>query len=145
MALKYGSYVDLISNCPPTVAAEQNRPGWRYVFVPIKGDSFVPLALLNSAPPSSAKSGANGKVRKHSCSAWGLSMYDTADQALSRFTEVLTTSPNIKARVGTHLAFGELTAECGVSTPSNPIGHFDLHPYDGIALEDIFSVSNELP
>lgn len=144
MALKYGAELERLSACPPAGALEQDRPGWRYVFVPLKADSFVPIALKGSPPVSSSKSGTR-KVRKVTCSAWGLSMYDTAEQASAKIVHLIATIPNIKARVGTHLAYGALTKACGLSTPSNIHGHFDLHPYDGIAFENIFVVQGALP
>lgn len=144
MALKYGTELAMLSACPPAGALERDRSGWRYVFFPLTADSFVPAALKGGAPVSSNK-GGTGKVRKVTCSVWGLSMYDTAEQATAKIVHLATTIPNIKAKIGTHLAVGQLTKTCGLSTPSNSLGHFDLHPYDGVAFEKIFEIQGTLP
>ena len=142
MPLKYESQLSLLKNCPPNSASAQDRDSWRFVFHPMGPESFVPVELLNKARH---RTGDPRTKRKECCSGWGLSMFDTSAQAMAKFSKLASSIPNIKARVGTHLAFARLTALHGISTASNADGHFDLHPESNAVLHGVFSIQSVLP
>lgn len=142
MPLKYQAQLSLLKNCPPNSSAPKDRDGWRFVFNPLGPNSFIPIELLNKARHHP---GDTRTKRKECCSGWGLSMFDTNRQALAKFEKLSNSLPNIKVKIGTHLAFGRLTTNHGHSTASNAEGHFDLHPEANIDLHAIFSIVSTLP
>lgn len=135
MPLKYASEFKSITDCPPPAAAARDGSAWRFVFDPVNEDSFIPAALQPSRPAGKATC----------CSEWGLSMFTSETKATKRFQELVKSVPNIRKRIGTHLAKGNLTSDCGLCTEAGSNGHFDLHPEKGADLPARFSIVGELP
>lgn len=132
MPLKYHSKIKSISDCPPAAAKAVDRVSWRFVYDPVADSSFVPRAERDA-------------TREGLCAGWALSMFDTRAQALAFFAGMSKKSKNLKLYLGTHLAKGQLTAQVGISTPSDPKGHFGLHPNNAVSLPGIFLIKEELP
>lgn len=133
------AYADDIINivppaqCPPANATDTGRTCFRYVFIPMNGESFIPVGKKNPRR-------MHGKDSEIVCSMLALSMFDTDKQARDRYKFIKKSISNIGKCLGTHLATGTLQDGDGLSTPSQVNGHFDFHPGKGLVVHSRFAV-----
>jgi len=123
--LKYVSYLTKIPNCPPRDAQPAERMGYRFVKPPVNDASFVPLALSPGRRVTKARP---------NCSAYGISMFDSEENARRRFAELVEDNPGLKNRY-TNIAEVRLDTTHGTQTIPDKKGHFDLHVSSTAQLE----------
>jgi hypothetical protein len=122
---KYATtFLTKVKDCPPPQAIEAERIAFRFVSNPIDQSSFEVNAKL--IPDRFAESPC--------CSACGLSMFTTEDEARIFFAKMAEKFRNFRKRSGGHLAEIALTKAHGVQTKPTKNGHFDLHEYVGVNL-----------
>lgn len=134
MPLQHAKQLKSLKNCPPANVVGRSGSAYRFVFQPLDANSFVPVALIPSRQSD----------RPPCCSSWGISLFDTQRSAMERFKALAAQFPNIKKRLGSHIAEGALTPALGVCTTPKS-GHFDLHPEKGAVLHPHFRIVGKLP
>jgi hypothetical protein len=73
-------------------------------------------------------------LRQWYCADYGLSMFQSEDQARARFTFLEERFGNARKRYGDHLAAVKLQPAHGARTRTNENGHFDVYEYIGTDL-----------
>jgi len=132
--MKYADHMaNLSGDCPPRSAYEANATCFRFVWNPIGPESFVPVAFMPS-----------GVGRRPTCKAMALSMFATEMQARARIRELELTNPQVRKRLGDHLAEVRLTPEHGLQTTPDTNGHFSLYEYAGADLPNASQVVGAL-
>ena len=138
MELKYQSDISSIPMCPPQDAIPRDLRAFRFVHSDIKDDrNFVVPAKLNP------KRTFPDYVEQ--CAAYALSFFATQEAAEKRLRSLVKVSQNIKKRIGTHLAEGDLKSADGRTTSPSPSGHFDLFESKDLTLAARFQIVEELP
>lgn len=125
--------------CPPQSAQVIQRDATRWVFNPITANCFEPVAIRN--PPRLARAVSP----QEECSCWALSMHDTVAASLTAFAYVEKSFRKAKKTLGTHVAVATINGVHGISTLSDPNGHFDLHPYVGGPFLTTFVINSAIP
>jgi hypothetical protein len=122
-----------LTDCPPKDSISAKGEAYRWVNDPITADDFKPHIVLGMLP--------RGTEPFHlTCMRCGLSMFTTLDSAKSKYK----TLPKKSHFKYTHVAKGELLKEDGMSTKENKENHFTLHEFEGISLEEKFTIADKL-
>lgn len=131
---KYQKKLEALPSCPPTAIKTGPRVCYRWVKSPLSPDHFLPVTLENTQ---------RGFSENQQCNAWGLSLWDSSDQAKERF---VTLSAKYKKFRGkwTHVAKLSLTSDHGAHSTSSSEGHFTLFEYVGIDLSTIAQIVGSL-
>jgi len=124
--LKYTARITVIRNCPPQTCREVLRNAYRFVFEAANSEiNFKPIALQQPE-----KYVNFNEIAK--CMSLGLSFFDSAENAETKFRSLRKKIPQIHRKLGTSLAQVELTPNHGLATnPDKISGHFTLHEYSG--------------
>lgn len=125
--------------CPPSNASECDRTAWRWVFEPCSEYSFLPQAERNPPRLHSAKD------LDSKCSCWAISMHASYEKSVKAFTNLERLVKKARKVLGTHVAKGEISQSDGVCTIEDSKGHFDFHPYYGVAIADAFEIEGAIP
>ncbi len=127
--LKYQKELSVFENCDLSGFSEQKRKAFRWTFAEISDyRNFMPRYLLDTNKP------------KTECIGWGLSFYTRQDKAESRLKLLTKDKPNLRKKLGTHLAEGMLYETDGISDSENNYGHFTLFEYIDVTLLSQFNV-----
>jgi hypothetical protein len=125
---KYAANIAGLANCPPLPIVEADCTAFRFVFSPIDSTSFLPVGVLN--PARAAQVCPAGK-----CLALAsLSMFTSEEAARDKVADIESRIPQIKKRVGTHVARLTVAKSHGAQTPPNDTGHFSFFEYEGVDL-----------
>ncbi len=124
MHFKYQSFIESIPECPPTKRVSGTFPAYRFVYADINNPQ-------NFLPPCVKKPNRqNVKGDAARCGGFGLSFYDTLENARASYAELKgRMSSNIYKAIGTHIARGQICEDDGVITEKTSTGHFELHEY----------------
>ncbi|MDB9309075.1 hypothetical protein PN471_10570 [Aphanizomenon sp. CS-733/32] len=127
MDLRYKYLDDIkdITDCPPTSCTNKNMTAFRFVFeLNTENDwkNFLPSKKI-----SPQRTLRNDKVK---CSGYGLSFFDSENNAKMFYETMRERNDNIHKSIGTHLAKVSIDQNDGVVTEINNRGHFDLHEYE---------------
>lgn len=135
MVYKYENEISKIATCPPDGFVEDNREAYRFVKSNDMRNSFLPAALISS-----------GRTFKDNekCLAYGISLFDTFENAKRRKDALKKRHKNIEKKIGEEIAKGEIKPEHGKCSSINTAGHFTLFENEGVVLQEIFSVEQEL-
>ncbi len=137
MRFKYHLYINQLPDCPPSRYEPQNRKAFRFVFADLDHtNNFLPVLLIN--PKRINSSGFKNNRAK--CSGYGLSFFDTLENAVRRYRGLQRSSPNIHKSIGTHIAKGVITKQDGTVSEINNDGHFTLHEFEQANLRKSFSI-----
>jgi hypothetical protein len=126
-SLKYQYLIDEIDlndgcTCPPENAEASHRIAFRYVF---ENDPN-----LESHKPGRLKNPKRvGKTGDESCSLCSISCFETVQQAITKYRDLVNTRPNLANVLGDSLAMGELDEMSGLVTEIDEHGHFDLFEF----------------
>lgn len=138
MELKYHADISAIPLCPPSGVAERDQRAFRFVHSELNdARNFIVPAKLNPKRTFSDY--------EEQCAGYSLSFFSTKEAAIKRFLALAKVAPNIKKRIGTHVAEGDLKKSDGKSTPDSRSGHFDLFEAMGTTLAGRFLIVEELP
>jgi hypothetical protein len=137
MPLKYHSYIGKLKDCPPSSCQPRILTAYRFVFIDPKhsqySNNFLPGFLIKP----------NRRKISHSddfvCDGYGLSFFDSLQNARLRFEEMLKKNPKLRDTLGTHIAEGQIDPSDGVTTKSNDDGHLTLHESDVADLPSKFT------
>ena len=126
---KYLDDIKDITDCPPTSCTNKNMTAFRFVFEPNTDTenswkNFLPLKKIF---PQRTDLNRNDNVK---CSAYGLSFFDSENNAKIRYNQLIENHPNIYKNLGTHLAKVSTEQNDGVVKEIDNNGHFDLHEYE---------------
>lgn len=133
MEYKYQRIISSLYNCPPDDCFSAEIDAFRFVQGDIKDENnFLPGILSNP-------SRANDQSDHFVCSYSGLSFFSSIEQAKAKYNKFRFNKRIAKA-LGSHIAQGKLSSEDGVITPPNRDGHFDLHEFEGIDLQNKFTI-----
>jgi hypothetical protein len=123
------------TNCPPANYQPTNREAYRFVHEDVNHpNNFLPVFKIKPARKLSTTD--DSQV----CKGYGLSMFDTLENASNRYNSLTADNPNIWRSIGTHIAKGQLTERCGVCGSVDSRGHFTFHEYEGIDLVNKFAI-----
>lgn len=133
--LKYQFYLEKFPNCPPDNFRPVDRDAYRWVHKEIIENDFLPLNLIKTPPRRVLDNTDND------CRGYGLSLFDSLDNARNRFSSLFKKSrPNEKLVYiedkGDHVALLKITKDDGVADLPNKVGHFTFHEYMSTPLAD---------
>ncbi len=134
---KYADEVGEADDCPPSVAFAADGEAYRWVMNPMSEECFFPAARKNPKR-------VLGKQEKEKCSLYALSMFNTLENARSRFLALEASVRNIRKTLGTHIARAELCSDDGIRTHPNSTGHFDFFETDGSDVKSKFRIVGEI-
>lgn len=133
MRFKYEKQIVNLPECPPEKYRGEQLPAFRFVFANITHkDNFLPVLLKN---PRRRLSG-NAK-----CQGYGLSFFDSLENAQTRYLKLRKNYRNIHKGIGTHIANGMIEENDGVVSEIDERGHFTLHEFEQIDLKSKFSLT----
>lgn len=119
MVWKYSKEIDSIRNCPPEKTEAPQTTAYRFVHSDITDErNFLPVAIL--------KPKRRFEIGYQQCISLSLSLFQSAEQAKFKYTNLKKAFRNIHKSIGTHLAKGEITPDDGSITEANNEGHFSL-------------------
>lgn len=126
MKFKYQKEFDSLElkNCPPSDYKSQNmEQAFRWVFDDIEDErNFQPQYHKNPKR-------FWGKSPEMVCSSLALSMFNSAENAETRFYELRELlQQKVYDILGTKIAVGKLTKQDGVNSKLDEKGHFNHHP-----------------
>lgn len=131
MSFKYDDEMRRIPHCPPDELVREERAAYRFVRDEVGESSFLPVAKLD---PS----------RLHrepdNCALYGISLYDSLENANRKLKYVLTLSKNIRKRIGEQIASGKVDENSGAHTVPAKNGHFTLYEYSDSSITGDFSL-----
>jgi hypothetical protein len=133
--LKYNNVTHAQPNCPPDTTSERNYTAYRYVHSPITSNNFIPVAI--SSPSRNFGPGVP-------CSAFGLSLWASEQQAMEKYEKLKRSCKMIRESIGTHLARGDISSSDGLSSEVSKSGHIDLFEYSTCNLESRFTITRAL-
>jgi hypothetical protein len=136
MIFKYQTELGQLSvKCPPETCKPVNIAAFRWVFERLKDErNFQPLYFRNPQRVNDF-----GDAEK--CQALGLSMFDSAENAVRQFDFLKTRLGETAYQVlGTKLASGKLTPSDGAASEPDKKGHFTFHPSETCTFEDGFQI-----
>jgi len=135
MDYKYRDFIQGLPNCPPRQAQSQNLEAFRFVFTEINDErNFAPAFIRK---PSRRNEATDPAI---TCNGYGLSMFDTLDNARKQYCAYLNSYPNFHKIAGTHIAKGQISKDDGVVTDKNGEGHFTLYEFEKANLSQKFSI-----
>jgi hypothetical protein len=128
------TYLRGLDDCPPNNARPTESIGFRFVFNPIDGQSFLIPAERDT----------ERFEEDPTCPQCGLSMYTTLEEAKAAFKRLIDKIPQIGTLLGDHVAEVKLSREHGVQTEPNTLGHFALYEYEGADLVSVATLKGPL-
>lgn len=134
MIFKYQTELDQLSvKCPPETCLPTNTSAFRWVFDDMNDvRNFLPVFFQN--PQRFLR-----KREEEKCLAIGLSMFDSVENAETRFRMMLDNIGKAAyVRFGTKIATAELTNTDGVSSQPDMSGHFTNYPLENHRYETRF-------
>lgn len=121
MILNYKEEIEAIDGCPGTNESGVKKL-YRFVKLPLKKDSFVPLTI-------------NKPKFKDMCEAWGLSTFDTLKSARQRYRNL----PEAKRQEFNAIAFGKIDDVDGIKYQSTKNKrHYTFFPVDELNCVELF-------
>ena len=124
--------------CPPVECISTEMQAYRFTYETIEDKrNFEPVFAKNPRR-------FNDKSDAEKCSAFGISLYQSEAQAITKYIILKSIVQNIGKTIGTHLAKGIIYKHYGVITPIDEEGHFDLHESQECNLHNDFTVIQEL-
>lgn len=133
--MKKLKYQEEIDSFEPDLSnfAEQERPAYRFRFEDDHHpNNYSPVYLITKSRPRNIFHG------------WGLSLYDTQEQAKKKFFRMYKTNENIIKKLGNCIGEDQLNENDGISNKSNKEGHFTLLEYEGVDFEMRFNVVEKI-
>ncbi len=140
MTFKYQFEISHLSiKCPPQNYKVVTITAFRWIFDGVNNENnFQPLYFKNPK-----RANAFGDVEK--CQSLGLSMFDSAENAIGQFNFLKARLGEMAYHVlGSSLAAGNINAEDGVADMPNNKGHFTFHPSETCIFEDRFQLISAL-
>ena len=123
MRFKYQVYLSELPNCPPSDYERKNIQAFRFVFADLSlENNFLPVLLQNPKRSFSDD--------EATCQAYGLSLFDTLENARKRYFTLKKSFRKIDKVIGTHIAEGSIEEDDGVVSKINSYGHFCLHEFE---------------
>jgi hypothetical protein len=128
-------YNQLSEQCPPKSYNAQNlKEVFRWTFSDIEDERNFQTQFHKNPKRFLQKSDIE------QCKALALSMFDNLEGAKSRFTELKEDFRNIYQSLGTNIAKGNISVNCGVNGNIERFGHFNHHPSKGIPAKKSFLI-----
>lgn len=125
VTFKYGNELSRLGCDLNRFSERVDRDAYCWAFEPINDDrNFKPRAL---------------SVHRDECGSWALSFFETEEHAKRRLQKLMKKNSNIYLVLGTHIAYGKLNRENGVSEDCNGDGHFNHHEYAGNDFKKLFA------
>jgi hypothetical protein len=141
MDFEYKSEITKLQpKCPPEDYKSVNRTTYRWVFSSIDHpDNFKPRIKIRPHA-------FNDATDLQKCEGYGLSFFDTMENAKARFNVLLgLQSKKAYERFGTHVADGNISESDGVSSEINTAnGHFTFHQIKNHYFEKKFKIKPKL-
>lgn len=135
MRFKYQKYLDKLPNCPPTNYESEEIVGFRFVFKdPRHKNNFLPVLIIKPNRINSFND--EGK-----CKGYGLSLYDSLENAKASYSYLQKRFKNINRTIGTHIAEGLIDKEDGVVSEVGSNGHFTLHESENSEIKSAFNIA----
>jgi hypothetical protein len=72
-------------------------------------------------------------------------MHATEAASIAAFQAIEAMFPRARKTLGTHVATGQLDNTCGLATPPDNYGHFDLHPFKSAPFLTSFQTVRAIP
>ena len=124
--------------CPPIECISTEMQAFRFTYELIEDKrNFEPVYIKQPRR-------FNDKSDAEKCSAFGISLFQSEDQALTKYNALQNNIRNIGKAIGTHLAKGKIDYDCGIITPIDEEGHFDLHESNTCNLHNDFIVIKKI-
>ncbi|MDB5015388.1 MAG: Integral rane protein [Mucilaginibacter sp.] len=124
--------------CPPTESIQREIQAFRFIYERIEDDrNFIPVYIKKPQR-------FNHKSDAEKCSGFGISLYNSEERAIKKYSSLINVVQNIGKTIGTHLAEGKILKDFGVTTPIDGEGHFDLHESDTCNLHNKFTVVRKI-
>jgi hypothetical protein len=131
---KYHHHIKSLANCPPSICTSKNIEAFRFVFSDINAErNFLPTYIISPVRRNSASN-------EGACAGYGLSFFNTLDNARRKYLSIIRSHKNFSKNVGDCVAQGLLREEDGVMTDINEDGHFTLHEFEGTELRGRFTI-----
>jgi hypothetical protein len=139
MRFKYHTYVNNLTDCPPSHAYAQDLTAFRFVFNQIEDHrNFAPAYILK--PKRRLARDPHHKT----CRGYGLSLFDTVENACKFYADFVESSPNFPQTVGTHVAQGQINESDGIVTEPDVKGHFTLYEFEHTNLYVKFQIVHQV-
>lgn len=136
MLYKYAEYINAIEDCPPTDYQNRTVTVFRWVHEEMDHpNNFLPVALINPR-----RVNATAIDLQEKCALYGLSMFDSMNNARKRYRALTAQNPRFPKTVGEYVAEGKLLQTDGVISSANQQGHLTLYEYEGIDLKTKFTI-----
>ena len=130
--------IGIANICPPVECINTTVQAYRFTYESINDEkNFQPVYIKKPKR-------FNDKSDLDKCNAFGISLYQSEEQATFKFNSLRNIIQNIGKTIGTHLAKGLIKDEFGVITPFDHEGHFDLHESDISNLHNAFTIIKKL-
>jgi len=124
--------------CPPTECTLKEIQAYRFTHEIITDErNFMPVYLKNPKR-------FNDKSDLDKCSGFAISLYQSEEQAITKYNNLRNIVQNISKTIGTHLAQGNIIKDHGVITPIDQEGHFDLHESEECNLHNEFVILKKI-
>lgn len=137
MQLEFHEEIKEIEGCPPD-ARPTPPPGYfHFVFLPL--DSH-----RNFLPARKKSSSRDFRGTAAQCASWGLSMFESEEEAIEFFQEFSKGFPNFRKKIGSHFVELSIDATHGHATASRKDGHFTLFVAEGVDLAELVLETTEL-
>lgn len=136
MSYKYSEYIDTIEECPPSHYQEKACIVYRWVHQGMDHpNDFLPAAIIKPQR-------VNDRLdHEKKCKAYGLSMYNTLENARKQYLILIAKFPRFAAQVGEYVAEGHLSQSDGqFSSADKRSGHLTFHEYRDTELAKKFTV-----
>lgn len=136
MLYKYSNYIDDIQGCPPSHYQARECIVYRWVYEDMNHPhDFLPVAVIEPRRVNSQMDLQN------QCKAYGLSMYNTMENARQQYLAITTRHSRFAAKIGEYVAEGQLAQSDGViSLPDKRTGHLTFHEYADVELTAKFVI-----
>ena len=132
MRFKYAKQLNNLQDCPPADYTSKQLLAFRFVFDNIDHENnFLPILLKN--PRRKLSDDAK-------CEGYGLSFFNSLENARNRYLKISRSYRNIHKGIGTHIARGTITKNDGIVSSINKQGHFTLHEFEHVCLKNGFSL-----
>jgi hypothetical protein len=120
---KYGAELSAIPGCPGVHTAAFSGSSYRAVHSNHSNpENFLPRAVLDPALLKKCS-------KKCKCRAWGLSLFESAEQLRALLISAENTSRKLRKKLGDHYARFELTSADGMRTAASETGHFTFFEF----------------
>lgn len=113
--------------CPPTSSVQIDVLAYRYASEPLSENSFEPLYFTE---PHRVEFTRKDKGK---CRLLGVSFYSDLEEVKAKFESFIVSFDGdleaVYKKFGTHLAYGNIEVDDGVSELSEKDSHINHHPY----------------